>query len=278
MTTPSHTVFVDESGNDPNASHYVHAGYLSTAELWESLSTEWSDTLRHWNVGEFHTTEVEALTGEFESWALVKKGRIAHLSGMVDRHTLRGFTCDMKWSDWAPFAARAVAESPQRIQKVMRTPDVASLHVLFRMIAGHCGSVGIAPADVRIVLGAKGKRGERERMAVSRLCEFHGFPRPEYGNPSTFTPLQAADMLAWLIFQKCKRTPRFFGALPTEYAPLVKRVLVDRITARTLREPWFTVKARFIGESDLKGRRPEGVLRMGDLVDFEVDEQDSASA
>ena len=261
MAQFDYKVHVDESGNDPNLPCFVHAGYLSPVERWEELTAEWVACLSEWGIVDgFHMTEAEALDHGYSAWDRdLMQSRVLRLAQIVERHTTFGVACDMQWSDWRVIVDRARRTQVKELAKLSSNPYLASLHFFIAGVANKCDDEGIAHKDVGIVLAEKGKVFRREDIAIGRLCEAFGFQRPTFQLASDLAPLQAADMLAWSIFQSCSR-PKKYLPMPDRHKPLVKRVFLHRITAEDLNMPIMKFKFSLLSPQEAATAKPVGTL------------------
>jgi hypothetical protein len=88
------TAYLDESGTDGRSGVVAVAGYVSTAELWDSFQCQWSDFLTKNGINVFHATDLIAGYGEFtnaKGWG--KKRREAALQiadKLIAKYVLHG--------------------------------------------------------------------------------------------------------------------------------------------------------------------------------------------
>lgn len=278
MALFDYKVFADESGNDPNRSHFVQAGYLSTVERWDALTEAWATCLSEWNLNDgFHMTEAEALDHDYASWDKdVMKARVLRLAQLVESHTMLGVACDVKWADWRQIADLAHRTQVKKLAKLSVNPYLASLHFFVDGVARKCEDEGIAPKDVQVVLADKGKVFRREDAAVARLFEGFGFQKPHIKFAAELAPLQASDMLAWCMFQ-ARSNPKTYLPTPERHRPLVKRVFVHHITAEDLRMPIFLAEFRILSPEEAASAKPVGTLTPENIqgLTFYVEDDDA---
>jgi hypothetical protein len=60
--------FIDESGTNPSDDVFVLAGFISTPEKWEELSSAWHGLMRDWEIRYFHMADFESRHGQFSNW------------------------------------------------------------------------------------------------------------------------------------------------------------------------------------------------------------------
>jgi hypothetical protein len=269
MATFTHQVFADESGNDPAQPCFVHAGYLSTVCKWEALTEAWDRCLSAWGLDWFHMTEAEGLRGDYSTWSEdTKNERVACLARIVESHIMNGFACDMKWSEWlAHVEGGPIKPLKKTIATLAKHPYLASLHYFLVGVSKKCKELGIETRSVKVVLGSKDKIREREWSAIMRLVEALGFPKPAFEDAADFAPLQAADMLAWCIFQSCGKAKED-RPIGVRHYPLFERLSVLRITPKVLEIPALKFTFEIIPPGTILDKKPVGQISLEDLLDL----------
>lgn len=246
-------LFVDESGNAPNQSHFVLGGYLSTVALWDRLTEEWDYLRRAWGISAFHMAHAEALEGEFAAWNPdTKDCRVATLARIVGRHVIRGFACDVRRKVYEGLVEKTADANPKRFAAVVRSPYAPMALFLMTAVGQECEKRGFDRRDVCIVFADRKGISARERRTVDRMCKWSGFRSPQFEQATDIPPLQAADMLAWSIYQNCKqREPGMRLRVAERHRALLKRLLVSRITSSELDSVKICVTARVLEPAEV---------------------------
>ena len=211
--------YFDESGHpsDPNAHGFAVGGCVARVESWKTFNQEWSGVLREFNLQWFHMRDFAHRRGPFIGWSEDRRrALLAQLIGLMTRYI----------EDFVGTAQRFPSDRPR--------PDLESLYyahyrtcilhaapfhrreqVQF-MFARHAEISPQAFTDYHGLLLRVVSDDERWRGRLGAVI---------VGDPREYPPLQAADLVAYELFQTLKRPGRL--RWPFEQLPPRRRHFYD---------------------------------------------------
>jgi hypothetical protein len=204
------TIYIDDSGTSPENAVAVAAGWIAQTPSWADFESAW-ETARNIDGDKFDCMHMaEFVFGqkgtEFEGWSLEKKQRIAtRLRGMIKNAADKGFALGIAKKDFdevVPSALRAQGFESHYTYAIRRVLGMIDVWRQKERITEPIEYVfdWMDPRDPRrkeieVVFGtAEGEPEALRRYGLSK----GGFSfRPK----RNLSPLQAADMFAWLMYQ-----------------------------------------------------------------------------
>jgi hypothetical protein len=200
------TGYFDDSGSDSGSRWYVLAGFIASVENWKTVATKWHDTLKKEpGLPYFKMAEAMAMDGCFRrGWTVpLRDQRILELVQIIEELNPPRIECFLKRSDFNIFVKGLLKSSE------FNDPYFILFYHLILSIAANAKALNWN-RDCDFIFDEQGKLGD---LAVGKwrwmkqniygqnavnVSEFLGSP-PVFRNDITFRPLQAADMLAWLV-------------------------------------------------------------------------------
>lgn len=214
------TAAFDASGTVHDQRHLVVAGFVASADDWILFDREWKKRLKQDGISYFHRVDCENNKQEFANWSgkdRAKERLLFDLISIIQSHTYRKFAC---------MITNEIVESEM-------SPEIkAKFHLHAYAFAGIVsisqvykwahGELIKTPIEWIFEDGDDGK-GE-----LMQCMELFGFPPPDFrpkidtqdkiGNiRPAFTGLQAADFLAYELFQLMKQLNRESKKPPSPY-------------------------------------------------------------
>lgn len=203
--------YIDDSGSHKRSPVYVLAGLISTVENWKAFSDEWKSKLDEYpTLAYFKMTEAVALRGQFQrGWTSdLRDQRVFELCEIIKKHVMvridswlyrkhfdsivAGIDSDSALSDpyYACFYQLVFSILTYRLEHGevdcdMIFDDQGSLG--YHAIQGW-DSAKIVPADM--------DRAQQRADLLARTDP------PIFRDDKKFLPLQAADLLAWLVNER----------------------------------------------------------------------------
>jgi hypothetical protein len=192
--------FIDESGGKGQSRVFTMAGWLSTSERWLKFFEEWSACLnRYPHLNYFKMREAASLIGQFRNVPPpVRDSKLRELARIIRNHVAVAFHCTLDLEGFAdtiadlgkpfcdpyfwPFHITVMALCFESIDRGCNTQTevVFDEHSIFK------------PRAVPWYPVVRAFMNEPSEAAVMPL-------RPIFSTDAESPPLQAADMLAWLI-------------------------------------------------------------------------------
>lgn len=191
--------YLDESFSDGSPRIFVVAGWLGTAEVWRALESDWRAALKRTRprrLREFKASDClnpGAGQGQFRGWGLQKRARLRdRLLEIINRHPIQGV-----------FAVLVGGPLPKHAEYMT---------CISFCMAALTGLADSSPIGERVafILDEREKiKGLVEEFRV-RLRRAKTNPLAHRVGPATFDsslevlPLQAADLLAYLVFRMAR--------------------------------------------------------------------------
>lgn len=214
-------LYVDDSGKAGHSPVMVLAGYLAPAEQWAAFSNEWQALLDECGVPIFRMAEAWRLGVEWHHLgALGRDQLIARLIGCIRRHAKMAFVNSMPIEGFNHYL-RVTEDPAHHLSRIYLVLFYSFLsRVYFHAYKYHFDQC------VEIVFDEQG--GESQKTILSMMDQFREIagsnfrdliiPTPAFRTDQDMIPLQAADMLAWLVRREAynKSLDKDVDALPEQ--------------------------------------------------------------
>jgi Protein of unknown function (DUF3800) len=201
--------YFDDSGSDAGSKYYVLAGLIATVEEWKTVSSKWAQVRdKEPSLRYFKMSEAMAMDGQFKSgWTVpLRNQRIMEFVDIIQELDPPRIECFLKRSNFVDFVT-GILQGP------FNDPYFLCFYHLILSIAANGKTLGWN-RDCDFIFDNQGELGKNAvaqwewakqdiRVPVN---EFLGSP-PIFRDDVKFLPLQAADMLAWLVRDCMTRGP-----------------------------------------------------------------------
>jgi hypothetical protein len=204
------TVHYDDSGTDPNQKIAIAACYLATPEQWTEFSRNWQEVDQQEHFGVFHMAEFAANQKDspFESWDEEKKKRVlGKLCNVITTRAEVGFATAVSKQDYDEVIVDSFRQYCGEFHYTFALRQCASRAGLWRK-KHHANSSlryifdwmakGDAKKEISSVMDAALRKAEWESKETG-IPSLIGY---SFEKKSVIVPLQAADILAWTIYQQ----------------------------------------------------------------------------
>ncbi len=192
--------YIDDSGNIGDSPVFVLAGFASTADRWQSFSSEWDAALNiSPSLAYFKTKEAAQGSGEFKGWKVdAITGRVSELVRIIDNHAAFGIGCVVDCAGYKNVF-------PGKVARAMDNPYFMAFFGVMNCLMRLQDRIG-NPKKVDYIFDQQMFEDQRvlnawglyKRYApATAIGRIGGTPRFE--SDRDFLPLQAADLLAWKI-------------------------------------------------------------------------------
>lgn len=223
--------YVDDSGSDGEGPIFVLAGFLGTADDWISFSDEWAEALAEPpSLGYFKAAEANRLRDQFDrkrGWnERLRDDRVASLIRVIKKHAIARMHVSMRHRDFeehiknlsAP-ARRLSSDFPYTLmfmQIVLSNAIwMADNSHLYEMhgATDFVFDEQLGFSDEALQWWPNFKR-VLDQASKTDLPQYVG-SSPIFRDEKRFLPLQAADLLAWLIRRQESRSSTLW--VPTRW-------------------------------------------------------------
>ncbi|MBZ9758420.1 DUF3800 domain-containing protein [Mesorhizobium sp. ESP6-5] len=210
--------YVDESVST-NPAIYVMAGLIAPLESWAKFSADWADILSMKpRIGRFKMSEAMNYGGEFASWSQDRRDeRILLLQNVISDHVKAGVVAAVMVDDFN----RIIKGS--QLPKQFHSPYYFLLYQMILKLAEGQEGLGLQ-GPVNFIFDDQMMEKKKIRRDWDRYKSLLQAQKKPVGNMPVFEdeervlPLQAADMMAWIIrahaedqFQGKERRPILAG-------------------------------------------------------------------
>jgi hypothetical protein len=209
---------LDAAGSSHDQPVLVVAGFVSTVEQWVEFDREWTDRLKKDDIDCFHASEFANSRGQFRGWRSQEDRRrklSADLMGIIQGNVHRKV---------GEVIANKILEgniSPENRKAFYMEAFPITGRTAVKTIYNYARSVKHSYRP-EIVF----EDGDRHRGKLRNLVVDHGYPEPIFRPKKDrmekdgkitpgYSPLQAADWIAYEIFIACKRR-QLYGNSPHE--------------------------------------------------------------
>jgi Protein of unknown function (DUF3800) len=200
------TGYFDDSGSDAGSRWYVLGGFIASVEDWKSVSTKWEQTLsKEPALRYFKMSEAMAMEGQFRrGWTVpLRNQRIMELVDIITELDPARIYCFLKRSNFHDFVKGIIRGD------AFNDPYFTLSYHTILSIAANADALNWT-RDCGFIFDEQGKLGD---VSVSKwnwmkqnidgenaanVSAYLGSP-PVFRNDVKSLPLQAADMLAWLV-------------------------------------------------------------------------------
>ena len=203
------TAVFDAGGSEHDQKCLVVAGFVASAADWISFDTKWRQRLADDGIAYFHMVEFAHFDGEFIGWRNQEARRrqlLADLMGIIQSHAYRKFGCTV-------------------VNQILTSTLSHDLREEFYMnayaLAGRASVAQVSQWAAREQTPRQSleyvfEDGDLGKGKLMQRMKEDGYPAPVFGakkdrtDPNgnlirAFTPLQAADFLAYEMFLGVKR-------------------------------------------------------------------------
>lgn len=198
-------VYLDDSGKLDQSSVVVIAGYISTLEKWKLFSTQWSKILSAHNLSSFRMAQAWRLHRKYYKAGPIKRDwLLVRLLDCIKQHTEQAFVVSLDIDAHAEMFEgwEELGGSFKNLNRAYFGAFAAILGVVY----GY-NYLYRYDCEFEVILDEQG--GESKNFLLSTISNFKEIARQEFPgvqiNAPTFRsdddcpPIQAADMLAWLV-------------------------------------------------------------------------------
>jgi hypothetical protein len=196
------TLYVDDSGKPDQSPVQVLAGYLSTAERWASFSKEWQQLLDDAGLDAFRMSEAWRLARKYQhKGSLNRDHLIVRAVECIKRHVEMAFVSSIPFDGFSRHLDVAQDHSHP-----LGRPYFYGFYALLTQVYQHAFEKR-ANQPLEVIFDEQG--GESSQYVLSAMDQFRKLagehftdlviPRPHFQNDKRALPIQAADLLAWLV-------------------------------------------------------------------------------
>lgn len=203
------TVHFDDSGTAPDQQIALAACYLGTVEQWREFNRNWADASEEEGFGTFHMAEFAAGEKQFKNWSIEKKKHVLdRLCNIITTRARCGFATAVAKSDYDEIVTGhfrrycggfhytfAIRQTVGRVAmwRTRYSPKSSMRYVFDWMESG-------LPArrEIEYLLDAAVTTSEFQKKRIG-VAVLKGY---SFERKSSILPLQAADILAWTVYQK----------------------------------------------------------------------------
>ena len=196
------TVCFDASGQEKEHPYVVVAGFISSAEEWIRFSALWNKKLHEYSLTSFRASDCQNYQGQFKGWKGDDGKRVQlwwELLSIIKTSTFYKFSTVMNVADWTARISRA------NKRKWKLTAYALCSVMCAERVVRWARAEGIStPIEYVFESGDPGSGVLKEHF------ESDGLPPPIFKHKTertingivypAFTPLQAADFLAYELF------------------------------------------------------------------------------
>ena len=201
--------YADDSGNDPQASAFILAGYVANIRQWEGFTDAWQKCLdTPPQIDYFKSNQAYGMKGQFSKkngWTEDKRDiKILDLVKIMRSHIPEQFVIGVSYADYE----RTMLDIPMRNRFVVAANPYFFLFYQFILFVSGYDIIFGLKEPCTFIFDEQGKIG-RQSVAIWDMLKqiangkrtTHDFTsylgeRPHFGDDKWFLPLQAADLLA----------------------------------------------------------------------------------
>lgn len=202
--------FIDDSGTKGQGRAFAMAGFMAEAHIWECFSEEWHEVLeREPAVSQFKMREAAKFRGEFHKMSKADRDdKVRSLVQILNSDEFMAISCTVDIDAFnkyiVPLQKKPINDpfflSCQAITRSMCI-ELLRQKERFELVF-----------DEHSIIGPHVKRWYPVLKLMLTKDEEAVFPtEPLFRNDKEFMPLQAADLLAWLLRRELDGKPHSFG-------------------------------------------------------------------
>lgn len=206
---PSLRIYCDASGHERDQSHVVVAGFVSSLSDWQDFEVAWKGRLEGDGLAYFHAVDFAHSTGPFSSGWKDDEARRTRLSAdlmeIIQAHAYRKLASGVSIAN-----LQRNQTSSDTLKTLNINAYVLGARTCIADYARWCQRENYHPS-----VGYVFEDGDIGKGALGEIMLSHGYPPPSFqskvdrqtpvGYQKGAAPLQAADWLAYEMFQAAKR-------------------------------------------------------------------------
>jgi hypothetical protein len=201
------TAYFDDSGTHPESPAAIVAGWIAPHQQWKKFNKEWEKLKDKEGFQVFHMADLMFSAREFEGWDEEKIEKVvAKAREIIHQRVVTGFAVVVGRDDYDElateelkrkfgkhhytFAVRTALGLIERWREQVKINEPIE-YIFDRMTKG----TGAKGEIDRVFEDAEKLDNSLQRFGIYKSC--HSF-----AGKGEVTPLQAADIVAWLVFQR----------------------------------------------------------------------------
>ena len=260
-------VCVDDSGGVGQGKTFALAGFIAKAEAWVSFSSEWKECLHEDPaIPRFKMSEAARLRGAFSRFTSVERDdKLRALARIINRHADRAIYCIEDLDAFAETIGKEDMSAPL-INPYFWPYQIVILAVCHSLLERDHSEPFEIIFDKQEVLGPRVSWWYpliREHMDAE--CRAIAPAEPVFRSDDEFAPLQAADLLAWLVRRAANDNATPFDWLVEEFsdvpmspdAQVLDRERMEGIVRESHRLTPLASAAAIARNNELLGRNKE---------------------
>jgi hypothetical protein len=193
--------YFDGSGTHDDSPAVVFSGIVGSSNAWEAFEGQWKARLDSPVPGKpplkrFHMTDCVARTGEFEGYSEPESDWAIHdFRQIILRHELYGYSVAVSNNDWNTLITD---DMRRHLGDAERYCFNKIINAMVDLVRAHSND-----KELTLIFDDSPQRADAQQ---SLLRQYHARPRWEevkgisFLSSTEFSPLQAADMVAWEIY------------------------------------------------------------------------------
>jgi hypothetical protein len=208
------TGYFDDSGSDAGSQWYVLSGFIASTEIWNAISIKWRAALnKDPCLRYFKMREAMNMEGQFKrGWTIpLRNQRIFELVEIIEEFDPPRIECFLRRSHFDGFVKGIIGG------QAFNDPYFVCFYHLILSIAANARALDWT-RDCEFVFDDQGKLGTNavkrwnwmkqniDGANAANVNAYLGSP-PVFRDDIKYPPLQAADMLAWLVRDCLTREP-----------------------------------------------------------------------
>ena len=216
---------LDELGIHEGSPVLSVAGYFARPKVWREFTRDWRRILLPKKIGVFHSSDCQALRGEFENWTREERDElVSRLLPIIPKHSLVGFAAVIVLRDFY-----AAVKGKEHLVPLIGTPYGACFQWLLRSAIE-----ASAWAGIREPMAVFHENNDFHANAYAAFAWLKQYNNPHgvltsltFGDKKTYIPLQAADILAYeagkrVVNSSGKDRRSFTAITPRGKRPVIK--------------------------------------------------------
>jgi hypothetical protein len=203
------TLYIDDSGTSPSQNVAVAAGWIAKMPAWDLFERDWSKVqkVESHKFACMHMAEFSYGSGDFTGWDLDKKlSVIKKLTPAIKKRALKGFALGVIKKDYDEIVP------PVLRAQGLENHYVYAVRTVLGMIHNWRKDVGVEDQPIEYIFDYMDLHDPR-RMEIQKVFTSVGDPDGnfkmyglsedgfDFKHKEGLMPLQAADMLAWTVYQ-----------------------------------------------------------------------------
>jgi hypothetical protein len=199
--------FIDESLSHEKPAVFVMAGFISTAEKWAAFSDEWQRVCDATpRLSHLKMNDAMRLKGEFAGWSATQRDQKLQLFlDAIADHAKGAIFCTLQHDIY-----RAVFKENEKLPRALKSPYFFLLYAIIEKLANNQQELGLdGPVD--FIFDDQVIEKPRIIEAWDLFKAAAPVPRhligqtPAFQDDKRVLPLQAADIIAWVIRNRIQR-------------------------------------------------------------------------